>query len=130
MDGKVVIVNRHSLRVERTIGLRQIQDRDREILRAWCRWILPVTTPECGFGFTRISNTLLRENVRWVKTVLREGTVTKPTHIALFDLETQQCLKEIDLEPYGLNGVFDIFPTIGEANVRSAAVLERASAGD
>jgi hypothetical protein len=81
-------------------------------------------------GFTRIRNTLLRENVRWVKTVLHEGTVIKPTHIALFDLETQRCLKEIDLEPYGVNGVFGIFPTVCESEVRSAPVLERASAGN
>ena len=120
VDGAIVIVNRHTLRVERIIDLRQIQDRDRQILPAWCRGILPVENDKMWVGFTRIRNTLLRENVRWVKTVLHEGTFIKPTHIALFDLQTQQCLKEIDLEPYGLNGVFGIFPAVAESAASSA----------
>ena len=127
VDGTIVIVNRHSLRVEKTIDLRKIQDGDREMLPAWCRGILPVDNARMWVGFTRIRNTLLRENVRWVKTVLHEGMVIKPTHIALFDLATQQCLKEIDLEPYGLNGVFGIFPGVSESTARSAAIPERAS---
>jgi len=110
VDGKIVMVNRHTLHVEKTIDLRQIQDRDRQILPAWCRGLLPVDEHKVWVGFTRIRKTLFRENVRWVKTMLHEGTVVKPTHIALFDLASQQCLKEIDLEPYGMNTIFGIFP--------------------
>ena len=65
-------------------------------------------------GFTRIRKTLFRENVRWAKMVLREGTVVKPTHIALFDIESQRCLREIDLEPYGMNCIFGIFSAPAE----------------
>ena len=61
-------------------------------------------------GFTRIRKTVFTENVRWVKTVLREGTIVKPTHIALYDLASQECLKEIDLEAFGMNSLFSIFP--------------------
>jgi hypothetical protein len=110
VDGKIIIVNRHTLRIERIVDLRSIQDHDRQVLPAWCRSILPVDERQVWVGFTRIRKTLLRENVRWVKTVLQEGTVVKPTHIALFDIVSQQCLKEIDLEPYGMNTVFGIFP--------------------
>jgi len=110
VDGKIVIVNRRTLRVEQIIDLRQIQDRDRQVLPAWCRSLLPVDERRIWVGFTRIRKTLFRENVRWVKSVLHEGTVVKPTHIAFFDIVDKQCLKEFDLEPYGMNTVFGIFP--------------------
>jgi hypothetical protein len=110
VDGKVVIVNRDTLRVDQTVDLRKIQDRGKEVLPAWCRGLLPLDDRKVWVGFTRIRQTLLRENVRWVKTVLQEGTIVKPTHIALFDIVDKQCLKEIDLEPYGMHTVFSIFP--------------------
>jgi hypothetical protein len=110
VDGRVVIVNRKTLSVDQIINLRKIQDRSQEVLPAWCRGLLPVDERRIWVGFTRIRKTVFKENVRWVKTVLREGTIVKPTHIALFDLVSQQCLREIDLEPYGMNSVYSIFP--------------------
>lgn len=113
VEGRVVIVNRHTLQVEETIDLRTIQDKDQEVLPAWCRGVLPVDERRMWIGFTRIRQTLLRENVRWVKTVLKEGTVAKPTHLALFDIVSQECLQEIDLEPFGMHTIFGIFPADG-----------------
>ncbi|MGA6951545.1 MAG: hypothetical protein WA416_06335 [Candidatus Sulfotelmatobacter sp.] len=113
VDGKIVAVNRHSLRIDQVIDLRQIQDRGKQVLPAWCRGLLPVDDRRIWVGFTRIRKTLFRENIRWAKSILREGTVVKPTHIALFDIVDKQCLKEIDLEPYGMNTVFGIFPVPG-----------------
>jgi hypothetical protein len=110
VDGKIVIVNRHALQVERVINLREIQDRGRDVLPAWCRGLLPVDERRIWVGFTRIRETIFRENVRWVKAVLGEGTLVKPSHIALFDMVENRCLKEIDLEPYGMHGVYSIFP--------------------
>jgi hypothetical protein len=110
VDGKVVIVNRRTLRICQIVDLRRVQDSGKEVLPAWCRGLLPVDERMMWVGFTRIRKTVFKENVRWVKTVLREGTIVKPTHIALFDLVSQQCLREIDLEPYGLNSIFSIFP--------------------
>lgn len=110
VEGRVVVVNRCTLRVDEIIDLRKIQDGDKEILPAWCRGLLLVDERRMWVGFTRIRQTLLRENVRWVKTVLGEGTVAKPTHIALFDIVSKQCLNEIDLEPHGMHTVFGIFP--------------------
>jgi len=110
VDGRVVIVNRSMLSVDQIIDLRKIQDSGKEVLPAWCRGLLPIDERRIWVGFTRIRKTVFKENVRWVKTVLREGTIVKPTHIALFDLVSQQCLREIDLEPYGMNSVYSIFP--------------------
>jgi len=109
VDGKIVMINNQSLEVEQVIDLRSIQDRDQLILPAWCRGILPIDDRRIWVGFTRIRQTLFRENVRWVKMALGEGTVVRPTHIALFDIVNQQCLQEINLEPHGMNAVYGIF---------------------
>jgi hypothetical protein len=109
VDGKIVIVNRNSLKVEQIFDLRQVQDDEHTILPAWCRGLLPVADSRVWVGFTRIRKTQFRENVRWVKSVLGEGTIYKPTHIALFDLSSRRCVKEIDLEPHGMNAVYSIF---------------------
>jgi len=110
VDGKIILANRQTLKVDRIIDLRRIQDHDQQILPAWCRGVLPVDDQKMWVGFTRIRRTLFRENVRWAKQFLKEGTVMKPTHLALFDIETEQCLREFDLEPYGMNCIFGIFP--------------------
>ena len=110
VDGKIVLVDRRTLSIDRVVDLRAIQDHDQQRLPAWCRGVLPVDEHTIWVGFTRIRRTLFRENVRWAKLVLKEGTVVKPTHIALFDIASERCLKEIDLEPYGMNCVFGIFP--------------------
>ena len=115
VDGKIVFVNRHSLTIEKVIDLRQIQDRDQLVLPAWCRGLLPIDDRRVWVGFTRIRETIFRENIRWVKTVLRQGAIVRPTHIALFDIENKECLREFDLEPYGMNTVFAMFsvPELG-----------------
>jgi hypothetical protein len=117
VDGKVVIVNRRNLQTEQIIDLRQIQDLRRRqdggqpMVPAWCRGLLPVDERRIWVGFTRMRKTIFRENIRWVKNILGH-TVKRPTHIALFDIVEKQCLKELDLEPYGLHTVFGIFPAL------------------
>jgi hypothetical protein len=110
VDGKILIVDRRALRIDQVIDLAKIQDNDKEVLPAWCRGLLPVDERRMWVGFTRIRKTVFAENVRWVKSVLREGTIVKPTHIALYDLVSHQRLREIDLEPHGMNSLFSIFP--------------------
>ena len=61
-------------------------------------------------GFTRVRKTKFNEKVLWVKQGFREHE--KPTHIALYDIAAKQCLREIDLEQYGVNAVFSILPAI------------------
>jgi hypothetical protein len=109
VDGKIVSVNRDSLEIEQVIDLREIQDRNQLVLPAWCRGILPIDDNRIWVGFTRIRETLFRENIRWVKTILREGTVVRPTHIALFDIVNKACIQEFNLESHGMNAVYGIF---------------------
>lgn len=107
VDGRVIIANPASLQVEKVVDLKQIDGQD--ALLGWCRGVLPVDDERVWVGFTRIRKTRFRENVLWVRSVLREGMREKPTHIALYDIVSMRCIKEFDLEDYGMNVIFSIF---------------------
>jgi hypothetical protein len=79
-------------------------------LLGWCRGLLPIDEQKVWVGFTRIRKTRFRENILWVKTVITEGMREKPTHITLYDIVNHRYLQEFDLERYGMNIIFSIFP--------------------
>ena len=106
--GCIVIANRHSLKVDQVIDLKEIDNR--KSLLGWCRGLLPVDQRRVWVGFSRVRKTAFNENVLWVKNVIREGMGEKPTHIALYDIVDLRCLAEFDVEPYGLNVVFSVLP--------------------
>ena len=108
VNGCIVIANRHSLKVDQVIDLKEIDDQ--KSLLGWCRGLLPVDERRVWVGFSRVRKTAFTENVLWVKNVIREGMGEKPTHIALYDIVDKRCLAEFDVEPYGLNVVFSVFP--------------------
>jgi hypothetical protein len=129
VDGKIIVVNQCTLRPDRMIDLRKIQDSGREVLPAWCRGLLFEDDRKLWVGFTRIRKTVLKENVRWVKTALHEGTVTRPTHLALFDIVTEQCLKEIELESHGMNAIYGIYPAPEAARPSASGVPAEGNCG-
>jgi hypothetical protein len=110
VDGRVVIANRRTLKVDEIIDLKPIDGQ--KSLLGWCRGLLPVDERKIWVGFTRVRKTNLQENVLWVKHIFREGMTVKPTHISLYDIAEKQCLQEFDLEPHGMNIVFSIFPAV------------------
>ena len=110
VDGRVVIANARTKKVEQIIDLKEISDRN--ALLGWCRGLLPLDDRAAWVGFTRVRKTRFIENILWVKNAFRDGMAEKPTHIALYDLVNKQCLREIDLEPHGMNIVFSIFPDL------------------
>jgi hypothetical protein len=109
VDGKIVIANRHTLALDEIIDLQTI-DKGENTLLGWCRGLLPLDERRMWVGFSRVRKTKFKENILWVKQVLREGVVEMPTHLALYDIVEKRCLQEIDVEQYGLNAVFSIFP--------------------
>lgn len=109
VDGHIVIVNHTSLEVEEAIDLKTI-DGQGSIL-GWCRGILPVDGTRCWVGFSQLRRTRFQENVHWVRNLMRDGATNRPTHIALYDIARRACLQEFNLENYGMNVVFSIFPT-------------------
>jgi hypothetical protein len=104
VDGKVLIADAESLAVERVVDLTRCHDRNDLI--GWCRGIA-VDGNLAWVGFSRIRATKIRENVGWIAHGMRR---LRPTHMALYDLETETCLCEVDLEVHGLSAVFSIMP--------------------
>jgi hypothetical protein len=41
---------------------------------------------------------------------MHHGALEKPTHIALYDIVEKRRLKQVELEPHGMNTVFSILP--------------------
>src|SRR5437667_1326690 len=113
VDGRVIIANRHTLKVDEAVDLKQIDGQ--EALLGWCRGLLPVTEGQIWVGFTRVRYTEFKENVLWVKNIFREGMSRKPTHISLYDIMEKRCLQGFNLEPHKMNIIFSIFPAVGEA---------------
>jgi hypothetical protein len=110
VDGHIVIADRSSLKVHETIDLKQINGQT--ALLGWCRGLLALEENRAWVAFTRVRKTNLRENILWIRNIFRDGMTEKPTHLALYDLATRQCLQEIDLESCGMNVVFSVFPAV------------------
>ena len=108
VDGHLVIVDRDSLQLARAVNLTLINGT--EMLLGWCRGLLCVDRDTFWVAFSRIRRTKFQENLRWLNHRLRDRMLTKPTHIALYDISARTCLREINLEEHGMNVVFSILP--------------------
>ncbi|HXG66235.1 MAG TPA: hypothetical protein VNO70_14125 [Blastocatellia bacterium] len=105
VDGKLVIVNQHTLKTEEVVDLNEITGQN--IPLGWCRGLKVIDERKVWVGFSRFRPTKFKENVSWIRNGFKK--VLKPTHIALYDIYMKECLKEINLEPSGINTVFSIF---------------------
>lgn len=108
VDGRLALANADTLTIEKVIDLKTMSDPN--ALLGWCRGVLPADDDKLWVGFTRVRKTRFQDNVLWVKRVFKEGMIEKPTHISLYDIGTNQCLREFDLEPHGMNIIYSIFP--------------------
>src|SRR6516164_6290807 len=108
VDGRVALANADTLTIDRIFDFKEMDDPD--ALLGWCRGVLPVDDHRVWVGFSRVRKTRFYENVLWVKRVFREGMMEKPTHISLYDVGHNRCVQEFNLEPYGLNTIYSIFP--------------------
>jgi hypothetical protein len=93
------------------LDLNSIREPDDDRPLGWCRGVLPLGDGRRAWlGFTRLRHTRLRQNLSWIRHGFRttEHHRAMPTRIALYDLEQPAKLREIDLEPAGLNAVFSI----------------------
>jgi hypothetical protein len=108
VDGEIVLVDAHSLRVlERHQLLRPGQRRGADVVAGWCRAI-DIDDEHCWVGFSRIRPTRLRQTVAWIRSGLADQA---PTRIARYRRSDWSCTAEIDLEPHGLNAVFSVVPS-------------------
>lgn len=88
--------------------IRSQEDDDRPL--GWCRGLLPLDDRRAWVGFTRLRYTRLRKNLSWLRHGFRETEHHRqhPSRIALYNVEQQVLLREVDLEPAGLGAVFSI----------------------
>jgi hypothetical protein len=107
VDGRVILVDRESLKIAEIIDLKTIRENGGELL-GWCRGLWVVDERYLWIGFTRVRKTKFMENINWVKHA--GGDHSKPARIALYDIVAKKCVREIDLERFGLNVVFNMMP--------------------
>ncbi|HUO14453.1 MAG TPA: hypothetical protein VMX38_05650 [Verrucomicrobiae bacterium] len=103
VDGHVVIAGQESLLVEQVVDLNAMTKSDQTL--GWCRGVLPLDQCRMWVGFTRVRPTKFVENVSWI----RHGAhLHRPSHIALYDVESKKCEQEIEIEPHGIGVVFSL----------------------
>lgn len=109
VDGHIVEIDAQTLKARRSIDLNEIEERTAPL--GWCRGVY-VVDQLAWVGFSRLRQTRLRQNVRWVKRGFRARSSyeTRPTRLAAYDLERRVLVDEINLEPYDFNAVFSILP--------------------
>lgn len=110
VDGHVIVFDASSRRRKRIIDLNTLVKSSDSL--GWCRGLHIPDDRHAWVGFSRFRPTKFREAVSWVKHGFEKvGTYAMaPTRIALFDLKDERLIREIDLEPAGLNAVFSILP--------------------
>ena len=106
VNGFIHVVDERTMTLAETFDLNTMDDRKAAL--GWMRGILPVGEDLCWVGFTRLRPTKFKDNLSWVKHGFKQFYL--PTRVALYDLGRKALVREIDLEPYGLNAVFSILP--------------------
>jgi hypothetical protein len=114
VDGRVILVNRTSLKIAEIIDLKTIPVSGGELL-GWCRGLWVIDERYVWIGFTRVRKTKFMQNINWVKHAGSDHR--KPARIALYDIVEQKCVMEIDLEQFGLNVVFNMMPVPGQTRL-------------
>ncbi len=105
VSGQLFIVDPSTRAVTHVYDLNKMHPEPRKVL-GWCRGLLPLDERHIWVGFTRVRPTKFKENVAWIK----NGSARhKPSHIGLYDLQKQECVQEIPLEPHGIGVVFSLF---------------------
>jgi hypothetical protein len=94
----------------RALDLNGLMEPDDDRPLGWCRGLHASDDGRLAWvGFSRLRPTKLKQNLSWLRHGFKE-TARLPTRIALYDLERPARLREIDVEPAGLNAVFSIHP--------------------
>jgi hypothetical protein len=107
VNGEVIVVDAKEKRVLSRHDLHAIGGGGPPL--GWCRGIEVLGEDLVAVGFSRLRPTKWTENVRWVKHKLGgKGADLRPTRIGIYDLKADRLVKDIDLEPAGMNVVFSV----------------------
>jgi hypothetical protein len=108
VDGKVVVADTETLKVVDVVSLGERGQG--EGLLGWCRGLL-LFDDEAWVGFSRIRNTRFRDAVSWVRSGM---TNRPPTRVARYSRPGWQPLGSINVEPFGIDAMFSIVPSLRE----------------
>ena len=109
VNGSVVIIDPTSGQQDEVFDLNACK-RDMRPL-GWCRG-LARADQMLFLGFSRLRPTKLTANLAWVKDLRKNlsTSVSRPTRLGVYDFSKKQHIKDINLEPYGMNILFSIMP--------------------
>jgi hypothetical protein len=99
------MANPRTLKIERIHDLNKMSGSSGETLGLVPR-AAPTGRALLWVGFTRVRPAEFRENLNWVR---QQKRYHRPSHIALYDLQSGSCLEEIEIEPHGIGAVFTLF---------------------
>ncbi len=120
VNAQLITADPQSLTVQETIDLTTMSQPD--TLPGWCRGVW-MDGAHAWVGFSRIRPTKFRQAVSWVRLGMKHSM---PTHIACYDLARREKIRDIDLEPYGMNAIFSILPAKHETLPALTKVSPRA----
>lgn len=105
VDGKVIVLNKQTLKIDDVIDLMPIEETDLPL--GWCRG-LHVEDNVAYVGFTTLRTTKWKDNIEHF--VTREGDYIRvlPSRIVAYDLEKRTKLDEYLIPRDSLGAVFDI----------------------
>ncbi|MCX5745636.1 MAG: hypothetical protein NT062_24435 [Proteobacteria bacterium] len=78
----------------------------------WCRSIHPLGETDVLVGFSKLRETKLRDNLKWLgsKLLNKDFAVSEPTMIARYDLARKTETWRFDLDEHEMHAVFSIIP--------------------
>jgi hypothetical protein len=104
VDGRIVIVNANTLKMERVVNLVEISKHQEKI--GWCRGIKPISEDLVLVGFSRIRPTSKKNKDGSTKYVGDFGVM--PTRLSCFNIKSNMLVWEKNLEEYNFNVIYSI----------------------
>lgn len=106
VNGCILQANINTLDVEKVINLNEIENSG--VPLGWCRGLF-VENDIAYVGFSRIRNTKVKENLKWVVNMVKTNKV-KNTRIAVYDLKSKVKLDEIEMPDTSIHALYSIIP--------------------
>ena len=91
INGFVVKANIHSYQVEEVFDLNLADNRSADL--GWCR-SLAIDGKYIYVGFTKLRETKIESNIKWLRSKVTNGAIRLPSRIAKYDMEERVLIEE------------------------------------
>jgi len=106
VDGRIVIANSKTYKIEEIINLNEMEDDNSPL--GWCRG-LAIDGDIAYVGFSRLRQTSIKENVRWILNFVGKDN-DKDTHIVAYDMKKKKKLSEYTIPADMSNVIYSVIP--------------------